>query len=147
MIYGCCDIHHVFIVSILTTRRCLGWRVCLCVVVVVVVVLILAIMIVIRTILLWTVFHSVPPGVSNDIVNDDYNNCDGAMEVQTDFVPSQNFNFVTIFTIHHPSRLFYNTNNSKTIPNLVHTIKCWSCSLACDNYLLDLYTTTCYRRY
>ena len=27
----------------------------------------------------------------------------------------------------HPSRLFYNTKNNKTISNLVHTITCWCC--------------------
>ena len=43
----------------------------------------------------------IPPGVDDDDDDDDK-----AIEVQTDFVPSQNFNFVTIFTIHHPSRLF-----------------------------------------
>ena len=49
-----------------------------------------------------------PPGV-DDVADEDYDDRDTAIEVQTNLVPSQNFNFVTIFTIHHP-RLFYNTN-------------------------------------
>ena len=43
----------------------------------------------------------IPSGIDD---NDD--NDDKATEVQTNFVPSQNFNFVTIFTIYHPSSLF-----------------------------------------
>ena len=56
-------------------------------------------------ILLWTVFHSVSPGVDATIDDDDD---DGATKVQTNFDPSQNINFVTIFTIIHPGS-FYNT--------------------------------------
>ena len=53
--------------------------------------------------------------------------CDAATEVQTNFDPSQNFAMIVKIHHHPVPRLFGNTNNNKTILNLVHTIRCWCC--------------------
>ena len=41
---------------------------------------------------------SVPPGVIHDVVDDDYDNSDAAIEVQTNYVRSQNVSFIVLIT-------------------------------------------------
>ena len=41
---------------------------------------------------------SVPPGVIHDAVDDDYDYRDAAIEVQTNYVRSQNVSFIVLIT-------------------------------------------------
>ena len=64
-----------------------------------------------------------PPGV-DDVVDDDYDDRDTSIEVQTNFVPSQNFAMIVKFTIiiFHPASS-YNTKIIKTMLVLVVLIE------------------------